>query len=45
LLGAYHTPRFRYGRRVPCQVRGTITIVGLTDTALSWPLCKGASPV
>jgi hypothetical protein len=41
LLGTYHTPRFRYGRRVQCQVRGNVTIVGLTDARISWPVCSG----
>ena len=40
LLGKYRTPRFRYGRKVLCAVRGEVTIVGLTDAPIPWPICK-----
>jgi hypothetical protein len=31
LLGKYHTPRFRYGQVVFCEVRGWVSITGLTQ--------------
>jgi hypothetical protein len=40
LLGTYRTPRFRYGRKVICEVRGEVTIVGLTDAPIPWPVGK-----
>jgi hypothetical protein len=40
LLGTYRTPRFRSGRKVLCAVRGEVTIVGLTDAPIPWPLGK-----
>jgi hypothetical protein len=40
LLGKYRTPRFRYGRKVLCEVRGEVTIVGMTDAPIPWPLGK-----
>ena len=40
LLGTYRTPRFRYGRKVLCAVRGEVTIVGLTDAPIPWPVGK-----
>jgi hypothetical protein len=43
LLGEYRTPRFRYGRKVVCQVRGEVTICGITDTPIPWPLGKALS--
>jgi hypothetical protein len=41
LLGKYRTPRFRYGRKVLCEVPGEVTIVGLTDAPIPWPVGKG----
>jgi hypothetical protein len=40
LLGKYQTPRFRYGRKVLCEVRGELTITGLSDAPIPWPLGK-----
>jgi hypothetical protein len=40
LLGKYHTPRFRYGQVVFCEVRGWVVITGLTQAPLPWPVCK-----
>ena len=48
LLGKYRTPRFRYGRKVLCEVRGEVTIVGMTVAPIPWPSGKrgrGRSPV
>jgi hypothetical protein len=39
LLGKYRTPRFRYGRKVLCEVRGEVTICGLSTAPIPWPLC------
>jgi hypothetical protein len=40
LLGKYRTPRFRYGRKVLCAVRGEVKIVGLTEAPIPWPIGK-----
>jgi hypothetical protein len=40
LLGKYKTPRFRIGQRVLCEVRGEVTICGLTDAPIPWPMGK-----
>jgi hypothetical protein len=42
LLGKYHTPRFRYGQVVFCEVRGWVILTGLTLAPLPWPVCKKA---
>jgi hypothetical protein len=36
----YRTPSFRYGQRVECLARGEVTIVGLTDAPVPWPIGK-----
>jgi hypothetical protein len=41
LLGKYRTPRFRYGRKVLCEVRDEVTICGMTDAPIPWPVGKG----
>lgn len=38
LIGRYRTPRFRYGAVVTDAVRGPVTIVGLTDAPIPWPI-------
>jgi hypothetical protein len=38
LFGPYSTPRFRYGRKIDCEVRGEVIIVGLSDGRIPWPL-------
>jgi hypothetical protein len=40
LLGTYQTPRFRIGQKVLCAVRGEVTIAGMTDAPIPWPLGK-----
>src|SRR5690242_3911992 len=40
LLGKYRTPRFRYRRKALCEVRGEVTIVGMTDAPIPWPIAK-----
>jgi hypothetical protein len=40
LLGTYKTPQFRYGRQVFCELRGWVTIVGLTEAPIPWPVGK-----
>lgn len=37
LHGTYATPRFRIGERVECEVRGEVTIVGVSDGRIPWP--------
>jgi hypothetical protein len=39
-LGRYRTPRFRYGRKVLCEVRGEVAITGMTDAPIPWPIGK-----
>jgi hypothetical protein len=38
LHGTYRTPRFRLGAEVNCLVRGELTIVGITNAPIPWPL-------
>jgi hypothetical protein len=40
LLGAYQTPRFRFGRTVRCEVRGEVEVVGLHEAPIPWPVGK-----
>jgi hypothetical protein len=40
LLGAYRTPRFKYGSAVMCEVRGEVVITGLTLARIPWPIAK-----
>ena len=40
LLDTYKTPRFRYGRQVFCELRGWVTVVGLTEAPIPWPVGK-----
>ena len=40
LFGPYRTPRFHYGRVVFCEVRGEVTVCGLSDGPIPWPLGK-----
>ena len=37
-FGPYRTPRFRYGQRVECAVRGELTIKALSTAPIPWPL-------
>jgi hypothetical protein len=39
-FGPYTTPQFRYGDVVMDEVRGEVTIVGLTDAPIPWPIGK-----
>src|SRR5262245_29563768 len=41
LLGTYHTPRFHYGQRALCEVRGTVVINGISNAPIPWPVCSG----
>jgi hypothetical protein len=36
----YRTPRFRIGDIVTCSVRGEVTIVGISDGKIPWPIGK-----
>jgi hypothetical protein len=40
LLGKYRTPRFRIDRKVLCEVRGEVTITGMTDAPIPCPVGK-----
>jgi hypothetical protein len=40
LFGPYHTPRFRIGRTVRCEVLGEVMVCGMADARIAWPLCK-----
>ena len=37
-FGPYRTPRFRIGAVVEDEVRGEVTIVGLTGARIPWPI-------
>src|SRR4051794_22616585 len=40
LKGPYRTPRWRSGRVVMDEVRGEVTVVGLTAGRIPWPVGK-----
>jgi hypothetical protein len=42
LLGAYATPTFQYGDVVMCALRGEVTLLGLRDAPVPWPVGKKA---
>jgi hypothetical protein len=44
LFGPYTTPTFSYGDVVMCEVRGEVTLVGLTDGRVPWPIGKRGRP-
>jgi hypothetical protein len=37
-FGPYSTPIYRSGDAAFCEVRGEVTICGLTDAHIAWPL-------
>jgi hypothetical protein len=37
-FGPYKTPRFKLGACVEDEIRGEVTIVGLTDARIPWPI-------
>ncbi len=39
-FGPYRTPRFKRGAIVDDEIRGEVTIVGLTDARIPWPIVK-----
>jgi DNA-binding XRE family transcriptional regulator len=41
LRGPYRTPRFHYGRKLFCEIRGTVTVGGLREAPIPWPYAKG----
>jgi hypothetical protein len=43
LLAKYRTPRVRLGQRALCEIRGEVTVCGLTDGPIPWPP-KAARP-
>jgi hypothetical protein len=40
LLGKYRTPKVRLGQRFLCEIRGEVTVCGLTDGPIPWPVGK-----
>ncbi|HEY1380130.1 MAG TPA: hypothetical protein VGF55_25225 [Gemmataceae bacterium] len=40
LFGPYRAPRWRYGRVVMDEVRGEVTVVGMTAGRIPWPVGK-----
>jgi hypothetical protein len=40
LLGKYRTPRCRIGQAVWCEVQGEVTVCGLHDGPIPWPVGK-----
>ena len=43
-FGPYKTPRFKYGKKVWCEYRGWVKIVGLSDGKIQWPIGRPISP-
>ena len=39
-FGPYSTPRVKIGQRVTCEVRGDVTIVGISSGRIQWPIGK-----
>ena len=39
-FGPYRTPRFRYGQKVFCEVHGEVTVCGVTEGPIPWPVGK-----
>ena len=37
-FGPYRTPRFKLGQKVVCEARGEVTIVGISDGRIPWPI-------
>jgi len=37
-FGPYETPEFRYGAAVECRLFGEVTVTGLSDAPIPWPL-------
>jgi hypothetical protein len=40
LLGTYTTPAFQYGDVVPCELYGEVTLAGLREAPIPWPVGK-----
>src|SRR4051812_44964191 len=38
LFGPYSTPAFHFGDVVFCEMRGEVTLVGLTGSRIPWPI-------
>lgn len=38
LAGPYRTPRCRMGAFLTCRIRGRVSVVGLTDAPICWPI-------
>ena len=43
-FGPYKTPRFKYGKKVWCEYRGWVKIVGLSDGKIQWPIGRPMTP-
>jgi hypothetical protein len=39
-FGPYRTPRFKLGAIIKDEIRGEVTVVGLTDARIPWPIVK-----
>jgi hypothetical protein len=39
-FGPYRSPKFKYGATVVDRIRGEVTIVGLRDAKIPWPIGK-----
>jgi hypothetical protein len=42
LPGSYATPAVRYGDTVTCALRGEVTLVGLREAPIPWPVGRKA---
>jgi hypothetical protein len=39
-FGPYRTPRFKYGAKVECELRGEVTIGNLSNGRIQWPMYR-----
>jgi hypothetical protein len=42
LFGPYQAPRFRVGSTLTCELRGAVTIAGVNQAPIPWPLTRAA---
>jgi hypothetical protein len=42
LFGPYKVPRFRVGGTLTCELRGAVTVAGVSKAPIPWPLTRAA---
>jgi hypothetical protein len=42
LFGPYKAPRFRLGGTLTCELRGPVTVTGVSQAPIPWPLTRAA---